>query len=250
MEVMKDPETGFTGERWFRDLYTLLCVLFQEQDFFPSPWIKQKNREVQENLISRAAYSMRDHFWNAAPSSGSFWSVRDFSNEIYPILPLLDGADLPGNVLARFDVIWMGFLVFGLFFLWEVCFIMEIRSRKNRIQDRPILDPAAGWLFRVYNEMGWGSGSNMAGILDMSLCRTSCDTAASHVRKIRTQKEEKSNWQDFVSGHHSDGIRMCCRRTGKRAYPLALGAGALENGFMLKYAMPDMNVTTGQEKAG
>lgn len=32
------------------------------------------------------------------------------------MLPLLDGADLPGNVLARFDVIWMGFLVFGLLF--------------------------------------------------------------------------------------------------------------------------------------
>ena len=26
MEVMKDPETGFTGERWLRDLYTLLCA--------------------------------------------------------------------------------------------------------------------------------------------------------------------------------------------------------------------------------
>ena len=26
MEVMKDPETGFTGERWLHDLYTLLCA--------------------------------------------------------------------------------------------------------------------------------------------------------------------------------------------------------------------------------
>lgn len=34
----------------------------------------------------------------------------------------------------------------------------------------------------------------------------------------------------------------------KRLYPLALGAGALEKGFVLKYAMPDMDVTTGQEK--
>lgn len=31
-------------------------------------------------------------------------------------------------------------------------------------------------------------------------------------------------------------------------YPLALGAGVSEEGFVLKYAMPDMNVTTGQEK--
>ena len=31
--------------------------------------------------------------------------------ERYPVLPLLDGADLPGNVLARFDVLWLGFLL-------------------------------------------------------------------------------------------------------------------------------------------
>ena len=36
--------------------------------------------------------------------------------EKYPVLPLLDGADLPGNVLARFDVIWMGFLLYSLLF--------------------------------------------------------------------------------------------------------------------------------------
>ena len=34
----------------------------------------------------------------------------------------------------------------------------------------------------------------------------------------------------------------------KRAYPLALGAGVSENGFVLKYAMPDMSTATGQEK--
>ena len=36
--------------------------------------------------------------------------------ESYPVLPLLDGADLPGNVLARFDIIWMGFLLYSLLF--------------------------------------------------------------------------------------------------------------------------------------
>ena len=36
--------------------------------------------------------------------------------ESYPVLPLLAGADLPGNVLARFDVLWMGFLLYSLLF--------------------------------------------------------------------------------------------------------------------------------------
>ena len=39
-----------------------------------------------------------------------------FRNEAYPVLPLLAGADLPGNVLARFDVLWMGFLLYSLLF--------------------------------------------------------------------------------------------------------------------------------------
>ena len=36
--------------------------------------------------------------------------------ESCPILPLLAGAELPGNVLARFDVLWMGFLLYSLLF--------------------------------------------------------------------------------------------------------------------------------------
>ena len=49
MEVMKDPETGFTGERWLRDLYTLLCA-FSGAGLLPFGLEYAKNREVPENL--------------------------------------------------------------------------------------------------------------------------------------------------------------------------------------------------------
>jgi len=42
------------------------------------------------------------------------WGRLKYEN--YPILPLLAGADLPGNVLARFDILWMGFLLYSLLF--------------------------------------------------------------------------------------------------------------------------------------
>lgn len=42
------------------------------------------------------------------------WGRLRYEN--YPILPLLAGVDLPGNVLARFDVLWMGFLLYSLLF--------------------------------------------------------------------------------------------------------------------------------------
>ena len=46
----------------------------------------------------------------------------------------------------------------------------------------------------------------------------------------------------------ADGTYFAAVEPEKRMYPLALGAGVSEEGFVLKYAMPDMNVTTGQEK--
>mgnify|MGYP001022162467 CR=1 FL=1 len=65
-------------------------------------------------------------------------------NEICPVLPLLEGADLPGNVLARFDVIWMGFLVFGLLFsLGSLFHYGNQIAEKNRVRDRSVLDPGS-----------------------------------------------------------------------------------------------------------
>lgn len=60
--------------------------------------------------------------------------------ETYPVLPLLDGADLPGNVLARFDVIWMGFLVFGLLFSGKSFSLRESDCGKNKAWKWTVLD--------------------------------------------------------------------------------------------------------------
>lgn len=46
---------------------------------------------------------------------GAFGSARILQEE-YPVLPLMAGANLPGNILGRFDVLWMGLLLFSLLF--------------------------------------------------------------------------------------------------------------------------------------
>lgn len=61
--------------------------------------------------------------------------------ELYPVLPLMAGADLPGNVLARFDVLWIGFLLYGLFFALGSCF-----HYGNRILDTVHLRSGKYWL--------------------------------------------------------------------------------------------------------
>ncbi len=73
---------------------------------------------------------------------------RRLLTETYPILPLLAGADLPGNVLARFDVLWMGFLLYGLLFAMGSFFTMDIR----------------------YGEMPSGNGEILAGNSRSSDC--------------------------------------------------------------------------------
>ena len=74
MEVMKDPETGFTGERWLHDLYTRFVCVFQEQDFFPSGWsMLKKQGSARKPVILAFLTVCGISFWNAAPSSGSLW---------------------------------------------------------------------------------------------------------------------------------------------------------------------------------
>ena len=169
--------------------------------------------------------------------------------EVYPILPLLDGADLPGNVLARFDVIWMGFLVFGLFFSMGSLFHYGNQiAAGTKLGTGRYWIPAAGWILSVYNWNGYGIrdyyGSYLGyvfvpGLLVIQLLLS--------MGKYGHRRKKVAAAALFLA--------VCLTGTGcaavepeKRIYPLALGAGALEKGFMLKYAMPDMNVTTGQEK--
>lgn len=64
-----------------------------------------------------------------------------FRNEAYPVLPLLAGADLPGNVLARFDVLWMGFLLYSLLFALGSLF-----HYGHRILDRTRMGSGKLWL--------------------------------------------------------------------------------------------------------
>ena len=169
--------------------------------------------------------------------------------ESYPVLPLLAGADLPGNVLARFDVIWMGFLVFGLFFSMGSLFHYGNQiAAGTKLGTGRYWIPAAGWILSVYNWNGYGIrdyyGSYLGYIFVPGLL----------VIQLLLGMGNRGHRRKKVAAA-ALFLAVCLTGTGcaavepeKRIYPLALGAGALEQGFMLKYAMPDMNVTTGQEK--
>ena len=72
------------------------------------------------------------------------------TQEEYPVLPLLAGADLPGNYLARFDILWMGFLLYSMFF--SIGSLFHYGSQiieKNFIGSGRFWMPAAVYLLSV-----------------------------------------------------------------------------------------------------
>ncbi len=175
------------------------------------------------------------------------WGRLRYEN--YPILPLLAGADLPGNVLARFDVLWMGFLLYSLLF--------SVGSFLHY-----------GHL--IVEKTGLGTGRVWIGLLVFVVMVT-------EVRGIRIRDYfemylgcifvpgmliiqiiffimGKKRWKRKTAAIFSVLLFTLSGCGGvepeKRMYPLALGADIEDRKFQLTYGVPDLPKATGQEKNG
>ncbi len=168
--------------------------------------------------------------------------------ESYPVLPLLAGADLPGNVLARFDVLWMGFLLYSLLFAVGSLFHYghQILIRSHMGKGRWWL-PAAVFAAAVINTDGKGIeavfGSYLGYVFVPGLILIQGGMLLN--RKKKRQKKVIGclcvAFLLFPSG-------CAAIEPEKRMYPLALGVNTSEEGFSLIYGTPDLPKATGQEK--
>lgn len=168
--------------------------------------------------------------------------------ESYPVLPLLAGADLPGNVLARFDVLWMGFLLYSLLFAVGSLFHYghQILIRSHMGKGRWWL-PAAVFAAAVINTDGKGIeavfGLYLGYVFVPGLILIQGGMLLN--RKKKRQKKVIGclcvAFLLFLSG-------CAAIEPEKRMYPLALGVNTSEEGFSLIYGMPDLPKATGQEK--
>ena len=167
--------------------------------------------------------------------------------EIWPILPLLAGADLPGNVLARFDVIWMGLILFGMLFsLGSLLHYGHLIAKRTRLGsgrywlEALVYIVAGGWIFGIrildvfedYVKLIFLPGLLLIQILFY------------FGRKAKRRKKAPGL------------LCMCLFLTGcsaavepeKRMYPLAMGADASGEEIQITYGVPDLPKATGQGK--
>lgn len=169
--------------------------------------------------------------------------------EKYPVLPLLAGADMPGNVLSRFDVLWLGFLIYGLLFS-----IGSLLHYGHQIIRKTELGTGRYWLASViyllsFREPGGFDIQEYYGFyvayifLPALLFIQVCFIAAGRGRRLKK-----------AAG--SAAVLVLCLFLGgcagvepeERMYALALGIDAAPEGFSVTYGTPDMSEATGQEK--
>lgn len=163
--------------------------------------------------------------------------------EAWPILPLMAGADLPGNVLARFDILWLGFLLYGILFA-----VGSLLHYGHEIIARTHLGTGRYWMAVVIYIFALTDISEIylqyleyvfvPGVLLIQL-----GMLAGKGKKFRRKQA-------------AAGILFLCLlfsgcaaiEPEKRMYPLAMGIQESNGEFRLSYGMPDLPQATGQGK--
>ncbi|MDD5803258.1 GerAB/ArcD/ProY family transporter [Blautia sp. HCP3S3_H10_1] len=176
------------------------------------------------------------------------WGRLKYEN--YPILPLLAGADLPGNVLARFDILWMGFLLYSLLFS-----IGSLLHYGHLIVEKSGLGTGRLWIpLLVYGgivaEMGaWSIRDYFPLYLEYIF------VPGMLIIQIVFFIIGKKRWKKKLAAAACASAIFFLTGCGgvepeKRLYPLALGVDLNGGNLQVTYGVPDLPKSTGQEKNG
>ena len=175
---------------------------------------------------------------------------RRVKAEEYPVLPLLAGADLPGNVLARFDVLWMGLLLYSLLFALGSLFHYGCQiTERARLGSGRWWVPAAAFLASVSEYRATGIREFYGRYLLYFFLPGVLLLQAYMVFRGRRKWRKKAAAACAVVLAFGLFLGGCgAVEPEKRMYPLVLGADCDGQDFTLIYGMPDLPQTTGQDK--
>lgn len=169
--------------------------------------------------------------------------------EKYPVLPLLAGADMPGNVLSRFDVLWLGFLIYGLLFsIGSLLHYGHQIIRKTELGTGRYWLAAVVYLLSFWEPGGFGIQEYYGFYLGYIFLPVLLVIQVSFMASGRGRRLKKAAGSAAV-------LVLCLFLGGcagvepeERMYALALGIDAAPEGFSVTYGTPDMSEATGQEK--
>ena len=172
------------------------------------------------------------------------------ASERYPVLPLMAGADLPGNVLARFDVMWAGFLLYSLLFALGSLFHYGYQiTERARLGSGRWWIPAAVFLLGVTESGGTGIRDYYGFWLTRIFFPGMLLLQAYMAFRGRRKWNRKAACACAVILSGCLFLGGCgAVEPEKRMYPLALGVNTDGQGFKVTYGMPDLPRATGQEK--
>lgn len=175
---------------------------------------------------------------------------RRVQSETWPVLSLLAGADLPGNVLARFDVLWMGFLLYGLLFtIGSVFYYGERILTSAHIGTGKYWLPVAVYAAAIIEI----DGVTVADLFEIYLAKIFVPGLLLILIYLFLRSRQKQIKKVATLGCIFLALVLICSGCAgiepeKRMYPLALGVEQSENGWKFIYGLPELPSAEGQEK--
>ena len=175
---------------------------------------------------------------------------RRVQSETWPVLSLLAGADLPGNVLARFDVLWMGFLLYGLLFtIGSVFYYGERILTSAHIGTGKYWLPVAVYAAAIIEI----DGVTVADLFEIYLAKIFVPGLFLILIYLFLRSRQKQIKKVATVGCIFLALVLTCSGCAgiepeKRMYPLALGIDVSGDDFVISYGMPDLPEATGQGK--
>lgn len=238
---------NFSGQDFLRNMYGILCA-FSGIGLIPFLLGNVEKRGSAWKPVALGVVTLSGIVLGMLLLLPAVFGWERLLTEEFPVLPLLAGADLPGNVLARFDVLWMGFLLYSLLFA-----IGSLFHYGHQIIRLAGLGTGRYWLAAVvyilslweFDGMGiedyYGTYLGYVFLPGLLLLQVLLMLRGKGRRKKKAALAAVLSAMLFLAG--CAGVEP-----EKRMYPLALGADTSDDGFVLTYGMPDLPQATGQEK--
>ena len=239
-------KSGFTGEAFLKNFYGALCA-FSGLGLMPFVLGDVEKNGSAGKAAAFGVLTLGGLLLALELVLPAVFGWSRLKNQEMPVLPLMAGADLPGNVLARFDVLWMGFLLYSLLFALGSLFHYghQVLSRAGLFTGRVWMAAAVFFLsiLRV-NEKGiedyYGTYLKYLFVPGLWAAQVFLFVRGRSRRKKKLAAAGALCMALFLTG--------CGIEPEKRDVSAGVGSGCLGGRSGFDVWMPDLPQATGQEK--